>query len=188
MDIPTIPDLPAGHIVTADEMNQLGYACTFLATKPLTRARDATGGQALGTSATIINWTTTDVDSDSMWSSGNASRLTVQTPGLYKIRYAVAVAAASATRVGARCVSTTGSNNPSGSGVTSTPYWGAYVYCNASGTTQYAGASGVWPFHLYAGDYLQIEAYRDNAISTATTAPASGANGGSYFSCEFVSV
>src|SRR5580765_2726940 len=92
MIIPTVPQLPAGHIATVDEMNQLAYACTFLLTKPIARVRDTTGGAAIGTTAAAIAFNTKDTDTDSMWATGANNKLTIQTPGWYKFRYGVATA------------------------------------------------------------------------------------------------
>jgi hypothetical protein len=187
MTIPTIPSLPAGYIVTPADLNNLAYCCTFLYTKPIARIRDAAGGQSISTSAISVNFATKDIDTDGMWSSSAPTKLTIQTPGWYKLRYAVAVTTGTTNRVNAQVKSTTGANNPQGSGVVSAAYWGAYTYA-ASGNTEYAGASGVWPFYLYAGDSLSVLALTDNGVNTAVTAPSSGNNGGSYFSLEYVSI
>src|SRR5215471_13164509 len=80
--IPTIPSLPAGHVVTSDEMNQLANAATFLLGKPVVHVHDGTGGYAWA--APMACWDTKDYDTDGMWSSGAKDRLTVQTSGWYK--------------------------------------------------------------------------------------------------------
>jgi hypothetical protein len=189
MTIPTIPSMPAGYVATSTDMNNLAYCCTFLSTKPISRVRDAAGGQALSTtgSPVIINFATKDIDTDGMWSSGTPNRLTIATPGWYKFRYAIATGTGTTLRVCGQTISTTGANNPAGSGVVSSPYWGSYSY-SASGNTAYARAAGIWPFYLYAGDYLQVQGFTDNAVSTVTTAPSAGNNGGSYFGLELVSI
>jgi hypothetical protein len=188
MTIPTIPSLPAGYIVTADDMNNLAYACTFLTTKPIAHIRDAVGGTSIGTSAVTCQFSVADVDTDGMYSTSHPERLTVQTPGFYKLRYGIALHSESDIRTNAYVVSTSGSNNPAGSGVTSGECWSSYSYSFQSGTT-YATASGVWPFYLYAGDYLYIRAFADGSTSQVISAINSESSyPGSYFSLEFVSV
>jgi hypothetical protein len=180
MTIPTVPSLPAGHVATTAEMNALAGACTFLLEKPVARVRDTTGGLAIGTSATTIPFNTKDYDTDGMWSSGANSRLTIQTPGWYKFRYSIATTGGHAVNTKMR--STTGANNPSGSGITSGDHWGGYT---PSGTTFVGagGCSGIWPFYLYAGDFLFIVALADTAGNTTNTSVT-----GSSFALEFVSI
>lgn len=191
MVIPTIPTMPAGYIATGTDMNNLAYCCTFLSTMPIARVRDAAGGQSLSTSSgspTQISFATKDIDTDGMWSAGSPTFLTVQTPGWYKFRYSVAVGTGGSVRVNCHMRSTSGANNPGGAGNNSAALWGAYTYAAASSNNEYAGAAGVWPFYLYSGDQLAVRAYTDNAVSTVTTAPSSGNNGGSFFSLEMVSI
>ena len=114
MSIPVIPSLPAGHVVTAAEMNKLAYACTFLLGKPIARVEDTNAAQALTTSATTITFGSPRVfDTDGMWNAANPNRLTVQTPGWYKLRYHVNGTNPSGQGIlEAYAQSTTGANNP----------------------------------------------------------------------------
>lgn len=181
MTIPTIPSLPAGHLVTVAEMNQLAAACTFLLTKPMARIRDAAGGQAIGTTAVVVTIGTTDFDLDGM-TGVHANSLTVATPGWYKLRYTVNVtsAAPQSTQVVARSV--TGPNNPLGSGINSAGYWGNNIISTAQAGS--GGATGLWPFYLYAGDYIQILA----AAAVASVITTTTTNEGSSLSLELVSI
>lgn len=190
MAIPTIPSLPAGHVVTLAEMQELAYAATFLLTKPIALIEQVANPQAINTSfGQLSNFSLAGViyDTDTMWAVGTPGRLTINTPGWYKVRYAVNVGTNGGT-FNTAIKSTTGSNNPQGSGVVSPMYWGAYTVQPASTFPVYCGAQGVWPQYLYAGDWIQI--YMKAAASgssTGLTAPGSGTNGGSWFSAEFVS-
>ena len=191
MTIPTIPSLPAGHVVTLAEMQELAYAATFLLTKPIVLIEQVASGQAITTSfASLNNFTAGGLiyDTDGMWNSATPSRLTVQTPGWYKVRYAVNVGTNGGT-FNTAIRSTTGSNNPLGAGVQSGMYWGAYSVQTATTIPVYCGSQGVWPQYLYAGDYLQIlMKAAASGSSTGLTAPGSGSNGGSWFSAELVSI
>jgi hypothetical protein len=180
MVIPTIPSLPAGHVATADEMNALAYACTFQLTKPAARVHDSLGSTAIGITATTIPFNVKDYDTDSMWSSGANTKLTIQTPGWYKFRVGIATTGSHAINTKIR--STTGPNNPAGNGITSGDHWGGYI---ASGATFVgaAGVSGIWPFYLYSGDFLFVV-----AIADATGNSTNNTVVGSFFALEFVSV
>jgi hypothetical protein len=180
MAIPVVPQLPAGHIATVDEMNQLAYACTFLLTKPVARVRDTAGGATVGTTAAAVAFNTKDTDTDGMWSSGANTRLTIQTPGWYKFRYGISTAGGHAVNTKLR--STTGPNNPAGSGIGSGDHWGGYCPSLAAFDGA-AGCSGIWPFYLYSGDFLQVFVLADTTGNSLVVAQA-----GSFFDLEFVSV
>lgn len=187
MTIPTIPALPAGYVVQLADMQNLAAAATFALNKPYARVYDATGGVAILTTPTLVTYTNASFDPDGMWSVTNPNRLTIQTPGWYKVRHSTN-AGTSKTHV-AWAISTTGANNPAGSGITSSPYWGGY--CNGVSGAQGARphAAGIWPFYLYAGDYVQIQVQANaTGNSTGTGAPGGGTVGGSWFSLEMVSI
>lgn len=178
--IPALPSLPAGHVVTVAEMNQLSAACTFLLTKPVARVHDGAGAQAIGTGATTVSFNTKDIDTDGMWSAGTTNRLTVQTPGWYKVHYGLSVLGVNGTfNTGLK--STTGSNNPLGAGVVSALQWPGYTVGSATVTTA-AGASGVWPFFLYIGDFIQLTAFGNAAGGSTDIGVAP-----SFLDMEFVS-
>ena len=176
MTLPTLPALPAGYVATAADMNNLAYCATFALTKPITLAYDSAGSQSLST-ATVMSWGAVKYDTDGMWSSGTPNRLTVQTSGWYKIRYNVVSTIASTGGGNTYCTSTTGSNNPAGSGVTSSQCWPGYsdVFTTSGGG---AGASGIWPFYLYQGDYVQVF-WTGSTVTTTQNL--------SFFSLEFAS-
>lgn len=179
MVLPTLPSLPAGYIVQQPDMNDLAYCCTFLLGKPISSVYDSAGSQALSTSAVAISWGSINFDPDGMWSSGAKTQLTIQTPGWYKIRYNIYASGAGST-LQTYAVSTTGANNPAGSGQTSADCWPSYCE-TVSSPGGGCGASGVWPFYLYAGDYIQVY-----AIAGATG--GSTVAGASALSLEFVSL
>jgi hypothetical protein len=188
MTIPVLPSLPAGYVATLGDMQALAYAATFALTKPMTKVIDNTGGATIGTSFGTVAFTTAVFDIDGMWNVANPHRLTVQTPGWYSVRYGINCG--TVTGVYTTCVaSTTGTNNPQGSGVVSGNYWGG-MSDEPNSSPGWATGGGDWPFFLYAGDYLQvfIEAAATGS-STGTGTPGSGPNhGGSYFSAELVSI
>lgn len=187
MTIPTFPSLPAGYVVQLTDLEDLAYAATFALTKPMTKVVDNTGGQAVTTSYLAMTFSAAVFDLDGMWTGGSPKRLTVQTPGWYKVRYGINFGTNGGV-YNTAVASTTGSNNPLGSGVQSAKYWGGYCDENAS-AIGWATASGDWPFYLYQGDFVQvfIQAAATGS-STGTTAPVAATNGGSYFSLELVSI
>lgn len=187
LTIPTIPSLSAGSVVQLADLQNLAAAATFALGKPMTTVIDNTGGQAITTGFLAVTFTTVVFDIDGMWLAGSPKRLTVQTPGWYKVRYGINLGTNGGcynTAVG----STTGSNNPAGSGINSAKYWAGYSD-EAASTNGWASASGDWPFYLYQGDFLQvfIQAAATGS-STGTSAPSGFAQGGSYFGLELVSI
>lgn len=187
MTIPVIPDLPAGYVAQLGDMQALAYAAQFALTKPMTKVIDNTGGASIGTSFGAVSFTATVFDIDGMWVVGNPSRLTVQTPGWYSVRYGINVGTVGG--VYTTCVtSTSGTNNPQGAGVQSANYWGG-MSDEPAATNGWATGGGDWPFYLYSGDYLQV--FIEAAVagsSTGTGAPGAATKGGSYFSAELVSI
>lgn len=186
--LPTLPDIVAGQVVQASDLNAVGYAAQFMLNKPLSQARDNNAtGTTITTSGIVINFTVSDYDSDGMWNSGTPDRLTVQTPGWYKVRYAVSLTSTSGKATNAYLTSTTGPNNPAGSGHPSAAFWGSY--CD-----QYPGACqgrGIWPFYLYAGDYMRITVIcssTDTLTKTTNVDPNGSAGTGSILVMEYVGV
>ena len=179
--------MPAGYVAQLADLQNLAYAATFALTKPMTKVIDNTGGQAITTSFAAVQFSAAVFDLDGMWLGGSPKRLTVQTPGWYKVSYGINVGTVGGvfnTAVG----STTGANNPLGSGVASAKYWAGY--CDeAASNVGWATATGDWPFYLYQGDFVQVFVQAAAAgASTGTTAPGGLSNGGSYFSLELVSI
>ena len=115
-----------------------------------------------------------------------ADRLIVQTPGWYKVRYGINPGVVGGVYT-AWATSTTGANNPSGAGVTSSPYWSSCADL-AAATFGWCRGAGVWPFFLYAGDYIQVSIQAAaTGSSTGIGSPTGSTLGGSYFSLEYVS-
>lgn len=186
MTIPTIPPMAAGYVVQASDMNNLAYGATFLLTKPIARVRDGAGSFAIPSpSFGSVPFNVKDFDTDGMWSSGSNTRLTVQTPGFYKVSYAVDALAGSgaALPMNTYVQVTTGANNPQGAGVAMPFIWSGY----ASGGLSVSGramphASGILPWYMYALDYAQIQVVASSSgMTTSTSVP-------SFFAMELVSI
>ena len=184
MTIPTIPTMPAGYVVQAADMNNLAYGATFLLTKPIVRVRDAAGSQAVTVTFTSVAFNTKDFDTDGMWSSGSNTLLTIQTPGFYKVSYAVdALAASTSVPMNTIVQVVTGANNPAGTGVSMPFCWGgASAGGVASSLRGMAHASGIIPWYMYAGDTAAIQV---NASATGMTLSTSIP---SFFTLELVSI
>jgi hypothetical protein len=175
--LPALTPVPAGYIVTAADLNNMAYACTFLMNKPIARVHDATGGQTIAAAGnTAIIFDTKDFDTDGMWSSSTPTQLTIQTPGYYHVRFMVNQAPATAT---AWVLVTTGANNPAGQGITNIYYDGYVIAVSNIGA---CGAAGVLPQYLYALDFVQVFC-RSNVSSTTF-----GGTTGPFFSLEYVSL
>lgn len=187
MTIPTIPSLPAGYVVQLADLQNLAYAATFALGKPAVYAVDNTGGMAIGTSfGTFISFTATFINTDTMWASGAPKKFTVNTPGWYKISYGVNVGTVGGV-FNTAVRTTTGSNNPAGSGINSNYYWQGYTDV-AAGPVGYGGATGDWPFYMYAGDFWQVT-MKAAATGASTGAAGNGGNNtGSFFIAELVSI
>lgn len=178
--IPTVPRLPAGYIVQQADLNNIAQAVTFLTTKPIARVQSNALGTAISTSRIDIPWDTMLFDTDGMWNAGNPTRLTVNTPGWFKVRYAVSCTSTSTvTNFGVQSVS--GASNPGGPGNVSAVYWGSDSV-GATGGDHPAGGGGVWPFYLWAGDYLKVTGLGSGADAVTITAPFS------FFSVEYISI
>lgn len=213
MAVPVIPIITAGSIVGEYEMNQLSYAAAFLMSKPMTRVYDSIGGQSLGnegsSTATEAQWTAvkfnnSNFDVDGAWpgSGSNDNELVIQTSGWYKVRYSVNINNNSLGPCNAAVISTSGSNNPSGAGVTSPLCMGSMGF---SGSQLYLGSSGIFPLFLYGGgfgsgtgDNIQVVAISSGGSGSPQTStgtisggPSGGSatvlNPGSSLSIEWVS-
>lgn len=179
LTIPTIPTLPAGAVVTAADLNNCRACVSFLLAKPMCRVQDTTGGQSIGiVTYTNVSFNVESFDTDGMFSAPD-NKITVQTPGWYKIRYGV-VATIGTTVLNTEVRHTTGANNPQGAGVVSAAFWGGYGIIQTTGA---AGSSGLWPFYLYAGDFVQV-----SVIGSGTGSTTGTTNTGSFFSMEYVSI
>lgn len=185
MTIPVIPAMPAGYIATAADMNNLAYGAQFLLNKPMARVHDTAGGLAIATTGTDIVYGAADFDTDGMWNIASNTRLTVQTPGFYKVEYWISLTVASGSTINANasCFVTTGSNNPAGSGVATECYAGYGAGGAASGGRVGTRASGVVPFFMYAGDWIKVR-----GIGAATGLSTSTGMVASWLSLELVSI
>lgn len=183
MTIPTIPVMPAGYVATAADMNALAYGVQFMLTKPIVRARDNVGTQAVGTATTTVSWGTTDFDTDGMYSGGTPTRLTIQTPGFYKITYMISAAIAGTTLpMNASAHVVTGANNPVGAGV-DTEMWAGYGSGGVTGNRVTARSCGVIPWYMYAADYVWVGCFASSTGMTLSTTSFP-----SYLCLELVSI
>jgi hypothetical protein len=170
MTIPTLPVMPAGYVVQASDMNDLAYAATFLLTKPLCHVT-ATGTQSVTTSFVAIAYSIADINTDGMWSSGNTSLLTIQTPGFYKVTYSVdcvGTSTAYTTQTVVQCV--TGANNPLGGGVSLLQCLPGYGTGGVSASVRTAShAEGIIPYYLYELDTVAVQVKAVTAGMTLST-------------------
>lgn len=173
MTLPSVPDLDAGSIVTADDLNAIGAACTFLLDKPMALVYDSAGSQAASTTypGTPVSFASKYYDTDGMWSSGSPRWLTIQTPGWYKVRYCVNTSGGTPASIGAGVVVSAGANNPAGFGTIFGPYWGSFEAPNSVGGARVSGG-GLWPVYLYSADKIQLDLYASSATNTSNTNPS----------------
>jgi hypothetical protein len=185
MTIPTIPTMPAGYIATAADMNNLAYAVQFLLNKPIARAVDTAGTQAVTITDTAVTFGAASFDTDGMWNIGTPTRLTVATPGFYKMDYCVQAAVASGTSINmnTRLTITTGANNPAGAGVATQIYAGYGGGSSAGGLRAAGHASGILPFYMYVADYISVSVIAASAGSTLSISAFP-----SYMSLELVGI
>lgn len=153
---PSPPTQYAGKLATSPDMNALANAALFLRRPPMVIAQSATGGtgQAFtGGSQAAVQWSSLQRDTDGFYSPSQNTRLTVQTPGIYKVRYSAPFAPAGVSCQGMVRI-TTGANNPAGAGV-QTSFW--YSMASVSGSlTGLINGGGVLPVFLYVLDYIEI--------------------------------
>ncbi len=180
MTIPTIPVLPAGYVAQVADMNNLSSMATFLLTKPMARVHDGVGtGTLTANASTVTTYSVKDFDTDGMWNVSSPTRLTIQTPGWYRVRYGVCITTASLVS-NTYAIITTGANNPAGSGVI-TNCWPGSCYGGAAATLHQVNVSGILPAYLYALDWISVSTYM-NAAATYGLATVP-----SFLALEFVS-
>lgn len=188
--VPTVPTFTAGSVVTDTDLNDLGYAVSFLLAPPKavlqqTNVAPVSGGQAIAaTTATAVIWTSAINNGDSAWSAGNPTRFTAQTPGYYLFEAVwQSTAETSSGYRGGYFQVTTGANNPGGAGLTTS--FGAARAANvtsASGVNYTAiGCAMISPL-LYVLDYVEFFAYSSHAETTGFT------DGGSYMTATLASL
>lgn len=151
--VPPVPTQLAGTLATSSDMNALSTAALWQRRPPLVIAQSASGQSLTGGSAIAIQWDRMLRDTDGFFNAANSTRLTVQTQGIYKVRYAVPFGVAG---VDCQCKVriTTGSNNPAGAGVTSAWWFG---YCQAANSIDgCVVGGGILPLLMYPGDYIEI--------------------------------
>lgn len=145
----------AGTIAASADMNANANTALFNIRPPMIIANaSASSGQSFtaGTAAPI-NWATLERDTDGFWSPTALSRLTVQTPGFYKIRWSIPYNAAG-SNLGVYAQVTTYTNNPLGSGLT---YACWFSWCGAqTGVNPANSGGGIIPVELWPGDYVQL--------------------------------
>lgn len=180
--LPSVADIPAGSIVTASELNAVGSAMAFLLDKPQALIEDTVGAQTVTnvSTGTKITFATKIYDTDGMYSSGATDRLTIQTPGYYKVNYNVDCVSGTPLSLNAWVLSTTGPNNPQGAGVTG-QFWPGYMVPQST-VGMRVSAGGLWPQYLWPGDFLSLFAYAaTNTSTTSNTNP-------SYLAVEWMSI
>lgn len=170
-----LPTLAAGQVVTAADLNAMASVANFLGAKPICKAYDSAGGQSISTnsnSPTVVNWSGTRYDNSGMWSSANPGRLTIQVDGWYKVRYVIVFGGTTAVAINSFVAANGSTSNYLGGGGE-----------NITGAVNVgSGASGLWPFYLTAGTYLQLQCFAGASGVTTETV-----TGGSSMSLEWVS-
>lgn len=174
MTVPEVSDMPAGYVVQVGDMNNLAAACSFLLGKPMAKvvATTARGGLLTSSAGSRTQFDMKAFDTDGMWSAGTSGRLTVQTPGMYVIRYTVV--ANNNAYFNSWVTSTTGSNNPLGSGVVSPARLPGYGSGNSGLPSTGFGCKGLWPYFLYAGDYIQM--FAQSSVNTSWSVTPCGSS------------
>lgn len=181
MTVPVVTPMAAGYTVQSSDMNNLAAACSFLLGKPCAQvvATTARSGIPATSGGAATEFDSASFDTDGMWNSNAPRRLTVQTPGYYKVRYTVVTENVNVFQTWME--STAGPNNPAGSGVTSGPQLPGYGVGQSGLPSTGSGCAGIWPFYLYPGDYLQVFVFA-SAPTSWEVSPV-----GSEFSLEYVS-
>lgn len=156
--VPSLPSLGAGALVSSAQLSQIASVADFLCQgKPLAMTRASTTQSLTAGSRTTITFGTKVFDNDGMFNSGQTTRLTVQTNGWYNISYSIPISGSGQTTTDGGAFITTGSNNPSGSGVVEACWGGMNGNINPGTTYHTVHAIGVIPFYMYAGDWATIQ-------------------------------
>jgi hypothetical protein len=153
---PVPPSQFAGQLATSSDMNALANTALFLRRPPMVIAQSVTTGTGqslVAATDTPVQYSSIPRDTDGFFATANPSRLTVQTPGIYLVRYSIPFAVA-----GQNCQCkvriTTGSNNPAGAGVLSI-FWYAFAAA-ANAIDGCVCGGGILPVFMYALDYIEI--------------------------------
>jgi hypothetical protein len=131
-----------GQVLTASQMNT--YTSNAAASAYLTSSASIPN-----ISDSIVTWNAEEYDNDSMWTSGSATRITINTEGIYVVCYTLAWAAnTTGERIG--WVQKNGS---------SSDRWGM-VRTQASSGVGETIQNGVSIIKLNATDYIQVGVYQ----------------------------
>lgn len=168
MNIPATPTQYAGTVAASADMNSLSASAAFVAGPPFVIIQTSTTAtQNVGTAAAALTWSLALRNNDTNWASGAPTILTINTQGLYECRYQIALAFVASAVMRAYIQVVTGTNNPVGSGVTTT-YWSTQTASVLSGVVSACVGGGVIPVELYPGDQVSIMAFSTVATTTTT--------------------
>lgn len=137
----TVTTFTAGSVLTAAQLNVASTAVNNLVLPSAAKAR-VTGNKAL-TSGNAVSWDAISApgyDTDTMWSAGSPTRLTLNTPGIYIVVYNAYVLVTS----------------------TSSTLRTASIYLNGSTTA----AQGVWDTVTTAGYSMSVSAMINSTTGT----------------------
>lgn len=165
---PNPPKQLAGQIAMSSDMNALAQTALFMRRPPMVIAQSNTSGtgQSMTVATSAITYSTVQRDTDGFFAPSLPTRLTVQTPGFYSVRYSIPFAAAGVNcQIWARLQ--TGANNPAGAGV-QTPYWYAFA-ASGNGNDGCVCGGGLIPVYMYQADFIQVMA----SMNTAANMPVS---------------
>lgn len=157
-----LPDLTAGELNRIEQgvkdahdlLDLHGPRLDELETPPM--ARITFNGSAQGIPhgfSTTINFDTEIVDTDNMWDPGNPNRLTIQTPGYYKVVAAVGFTAHATgdRQVGVRL----------NAGAT----FVAIANGRATGALTHREIAVADAYPMVAGDFIDVQAYQSSGVS-----------------------
>lgn len=157
----TVPAVAAGDAILASSYNTYQKDnVNNLIVPPACRVTLGSNISPYTTGASIA-WTSAPFDTDGMWSSGTATRITIQTTGLYVVTFSgqTSQASGSALTIGAPQIAIDGTNVSQ-----------AYFRSLAAGGTMFS-ISGI--FSLTAAQYLTFNVEHEGG-TTYTVAGGSG--------------
>lgn len=155
--VPVMHVWVTGEIVTAANLNaDTSTLGNFVLAPPYTYVRQTSIETLTNGTFVAMLWNVADVNSDSSWSAGSASRLTSNTAGWYETSAAWTLVGGAVTGRRISMLAVNGSQINAGQHTT-------------VGTL--ASASGLLPAHpvfLNSGDYLELQAFQDSGSNQNT--------------------
>lgn len=153
-DLPKVKVWTAGDQPNADGLNQVGYALKWLTNPPHAYIYQTSAQSTANAAWTAISFSAELRDTDTMWTAGSPTRLTINSSGWWEFEYAIWWASAADTN------------------------W-RLPSLRVNGTlfsTQTAGANngqdiiirGITDLYLYTGDYVELCSWQSSGGSLNT--------------------